>query len=125
MQLSLVLSFFLATGLARCQGRSRNSRQGPPRLGFSRSGPPRPGQGLTRATKGKIKPPPPPTDRGTGALLTNRQGQEEAKYVWDENCQDNRPPFEEGRWIRVTYEECPVAFDDPRFSHYRSFCRYN
>jgi len=130
MKLCLVLSFLLATGLARHwrTGRSRLSRSGlGPRIrsgpsrrgpvGPSRPGPPR--QEFSEVTPGKIKPPPPPTENRIGATA-NRQN---SKYVWDENCKDDRPPFGEGRWIRVTSDECPVAFEDPRFSFYDSFCR--
>jgi len=139
MKLCLVLSLLLATGLARHwrTGRSRLGRSrlgrsrprlGPSRPGISRPGPSRPGAaGPSRpgpprprqGSEGGVKPPPPPTDNRIGATA-NRQN---SKYVWDENCKDDRPPFGEGRWIRVTSDECPVAFEDPRFSFYDSFCR--
>merc|ERR1712059_220656 len=45
---------------------------------------------------------------------------EEAKYVWDDNCKDNRPPFNVGRWIKVNRETCPVAFNDPEFDRFES-----
>merc|ERR1719153_1601630 len=172
MKLCLVLSFLLATGLARrwsgpprrwsgpprrWSGPSRRW-SGPPRIVFSRRGPPRPGpsrtdpprQGPSRpdpprpgpsrpdpprpappsrpdpprpgpvfagATPGKNRPPPPPTV--TRIVAAESQN---FKYVWDENCKDDRPPFALGRWIRVTSKECPVAFEDPRFVYYDSFC---
>jgi len=94
MKLCLVLSFMLATGLAR-----RWSR-GPSRTG---------------ATPGKNKPPPPPPLTESRSVAAGNRQSQNSKYVYDINCKS-------GRWIKVTSEDCLVAFEDPDFDYYESFC---
>ena len=67
--------------------------------------------------KGK-KPPPPPVigTFDSGAKKTTR-------WIYDEDCTSDRPPFGLGRWIEVTHEECPLVFVDPNFDFHRDFCR--
>jgi len=38
------------------------------------------------------------------------------KLIYDNNCGG-------GQWIRVHYDECPIAFDDPEFSHHDYLCK--
>ena len=65
----------------------------------------------TWATNGKRRPPPPPS-AGTAS----------EKWVWDDNCPNDRPPFGVGRWIEVSEEDCPIAFNDPDFEYHMDFC---
>ena len=67
---------------------------------------------LPGATNGKRKPPPPPTRRMKASK----------KWVWDDNCPNDRPPFGPGRWIEVSEEDCPIAFNDPEFEYHKDFC---
>jgi len=133
MKLCLVLSFLLATGLARRwsgppriffsrRGPPRIffSRRGPPQISFSRRGPPQPGSsgpGPSRPDPPRPGPPsrPDPPRPGPPSRRSAAAGSQNSKYVYDENCKL-------GRWIKVTSEDCPVAFEDPRFVYYESFC---
>jgi len=38
------------------------------------------------------------------------------KLIYDNNCGG-------GKWIKVHYDECPIAFDDPDFSHHEYLCK--
>jgi len=38
------------------------------------------------------------------------------KLIYDKNCAG-------GKWVRVHYDECPIAFDDPTFSHHEYMCK--
>ena len=70
---------------------------------------------LSGATNGKRRPHPPPPP---GA----RRKKASEKWVWDDNCPNDRPPFGVGRWIKVSEEDCPIAFNDPDFEYHMDFC---
>eukprot|EP00090_Calanus_glacialis_P032041 TRINITY_DN5316_c0_g1_i1.p1 TRINITY_DN5316_c0_g1~~TRINITY_DN5316_c0_g1_i1.p1 ORF type:complete len:239 (-),score=49.70 TRINITY_DN5316_c0_g1_i1:80-796(-) len=104
--------------------------------------PPRPDELASlspKSTGGKRRPPPPPgtasavlfniatSDKEEGAFgsVTGSSGvpvKSNTRWIWDDNCKNDRPPFELGRWIQVRYEDCPIAFEDPTFDYHDSFC---
>ena len=85
--------------------------------------PPRPDEVL-KATEGKRKPPPPTSsdEKRPESINGVIPPKANTRWIWDDNCKNDRPPFGLGRWIQVLYEECPIAFDDPRFDFYDNFC---
>merc|ERR1712215_198654 len=89
----------------------------------------------SQSTGGKKRPPPPPgsgnkpTVGGVGITSVNEEGitviipsKSDSRWIWDDNCKDDRPPFDIGRWVQVRYDECPIAFDDPHFEYHQNFC---
>jgi len=136
IQLNTVPCAVLLVSLVLCTPQSR-----PPR-------PPRPDElaGSPQSSGVKKRPPPPPTS-GSGLKVDSGLVQSfedggpvqsfdygglvqsfvsgpgpSTKWIWDENCKSDRPPFDLGRWIQVQYDECPIAFDDPNFDDHQNFC---
>ena len=77
-----------------------------------------------QSTNGKRKPPPPPgAENGKeGQTLVDVPAKSNTRWIWDDNCKDDRPPFQLGRWIQVRHDECPIAFWDPDFDFHENFC---
>ena len=90
--------------------------------------PPPPNEVSISQESGKRRPPPPPgAGQGNDFRKTNEAGytfvkKSNTRWIWDENCKDDRPPFEIGRWIQVRHQECPIAFEDPEFDSHQEFC---
>ena len=102
--------------------------------------PPRPDElaASPKSTAGKRRPPPPPGSGsgvsfsvgqdifgGTAGSVTGSAGvpvKSNTRWIWDDNCKNDRPPFDLGRWVQVRYDECPIAFDDPEFDFHDNFC---
>eukprot|EP00092_Neocalanus_flemingeri_P027383 GFUD01029698.1.p1 GENE.GFUD01029698.1~~GFUD01029698.1.p1 ORF type:complete len:172 (-),score=43.99 GFUD01029698.1:366-881(-) len=118
----LVLSVLVVAAASSPQSR-------PPR-------PPRPDElasSTQPSTGGKRKPPPPPGAGALGNRPTTAGGAAEGiffvppksntRWIWDENCKNDRPPFELGRWIEVRKDECLIAFEDPKFHSHEFFCK--
>ena len=76
------------------------------------------------STGGKTRPPPPPgaVNRTIQYSADGPVYQYNTRWIWDANCKDDRSPFELGRWIQVTHDECPIAFEDPNFHSHEYFC---
>ena len=55
--------------------------------------------------------------QGGGSLLYP-----EKKWIWDDNCKNDRPPFGIGRWIQVTERDCPMVFYNPGSFLQEAFC---
>jgi len=107
--------------------------------------PPRPGDSVNTSGGSSRRPPPPPepiepsvparfpqldSDSGSdvklqgnidGAIASDAVPRR-TRWIWDDNCKNDRPPFDLGRWIQVRYDECPIAFDDPDFDFHDNFC---
>ena len=84
--------------------------------GSPRSRRPRPPR-LDEVVNGRKKPPPPPGAEALSGIIvegTFNKPASKSRWIWDDNCKNDSPPFELGRWIQVRYEEC-VKFHD-------SFC---
>ena len=115
MKLLQTLSLTILVSIAISTPQSR-----PPR-------PPRPDElaGSSVSNGGKKRPPPPPGSGGliqatAGAAVTENTNR---RWIWDENCRNDRPPFQLGRWVQVNYTDCPIAFEDPEFDFHDNFCK--
>ena len=51
---------------------------------------------------------------GRGRPSSNNRFSWNRKLIYNENC---------GSWLTVRYDECPVAFEDPRFNNHNMFCK--
>ena len=100
-------------------------------LGDPQSRPPRPPRPDSVNTSGGRRRPPPPPDSGSdlpeklnsdGGIALGIPNAKPKEWIWDDNCRNDRPPFDLGRWIQVGYDECPIAFDDPDFHFHENFC---
>ena len=97
--------------------------------------PPRPGDSVNTSGGSSRRPPPPPDSGSDVTIQGNIDGAiasdgniafdavpRTTRWIWDDNCKNDRPPFDLGRWIQVRYDECPIAFDDPDFDFHDNFC---
>ena len=101
--------------------------KGTPQSRPQRPRPPRPDEVAfpQKSTNGKKKPSPPPgAEKRPGSAEGSFVPSElsNTRWIWDDNCKDDRPPFGLGRWIQVRLEECPIAFNDPNFHSHEYFC---
>ena len=97
--------------------------------------PPRPSDSVNTSGGSSRRPPPPPDSGSDVTIQGNIDGAiasdgniafdavpRTTRWIWDDNCKNDRPPFDLGRWIQVQYDECPIAFDDPDFDFHENFC---
>ena len=125
MKLLQTLTLTISVSIAISTPQSR-----PPR-------PPRPDElaGLSNSNGGKKRPPPPPGS-SIGVLIQpasavtsssdkNSQtvGLGNRRWIWDDNCKNDRPPFQLGQWVQANYIDCPIAFEDPEFDFHDNFCK--
>eukprot|EP00092_Neocalanus_flemingeri_P003249 GFUD01003478.1.p1 GENE.GFUD01003478.1~~GFUD01003478.1.p1 ORF type:complete len:172 (-),score=25.48 GFUD01003478.1:200-715(-) len=121
MKLIFLIFLGVLVSIASCTPQFR-----PPR-------PPRPDELASshQSKGGNNRPPPPPgagqvnairesaAGAGSGSLVPAKSN---TRWIWDDNCKNDRPPFELGRWIQVRYNDCIIAFEDPDFDFHENFC---